>query len=82
MFQAERTPSALLKKGNVILLRRVGKRRVQFDGHDKLFFNNQRPHQGIQHQIPRPDESGRTHGAVRKSAVLGGLHHHYYGQTA
>jgi hypothetical protein len=40
------------------------------------FYNGQRPHQGIQQQIPCPDERGRMCGAVRKSAVLGGLHHH------
>jgi hypothetical protein len=46
------------------------------------FYNSQRPHQGIQQQIPRPGESERTDGAVRKSAVLGGLHHHYFRQAA
>ena len=42
------------------------------------FYNNQRPHQGIQQQIPKPSEQPKTVGAVRKSAVLGGLHNHYY----
>ena len=46
------------------------------------FYNSQRPHQGIQQQIPKPDEPEKTGGAVRKSAVLGGLHHHYYRQAA
>ncbi len=41
------------------------------------FYNGQRPHQGIQQQIPKPGEPGKTGYAVRKSAVLGGLHHHY-----
>ena len=38
--------NAVLKKENDILLQKVSKNRVQFDTHDKLFFNNQRPHQG------------------------------------
>ena len=46
------------------------------------FYNGQQPHQGIQQQIPKPGEPEKTGGAVRKSAVLGGLHHHYYSQAA
>jgi len=46
------------------------------------FYNGQRPHQGIQQQIPKTGEPGNTGGAVRKSPVLGGLHHHYYRQAA
>jgi hypothetical protein len=46
------------------------------------FYNSQRPHQGIQQGIPRPGELGITSGAIRKSAVLGGLHHHYFRQAA
>jgi len=46
------------------------------------FYNGQRPHQGIQQQIPKPGEPEKTGGAVRKSVVLGGLHHHYYRQVA
>jgi hypothetical protein len=46
------------------------------------FYNGQRPHQGIQQQIPKPGQPGKAGGAVRKSAVLGGLHHHYYRQAA
>ena len=46
------------------------------------FYNGQRPHQGIQQQIPKTGEPGKTGGAVRKSPVLGGLHHHYYRQAA
>lgn len=45
-------------------------------------YNGQRPHQGIQQQIPKPDEPEKIGGAVRKSAVLGGLHHHYCRQAA
>jgi len=46
------------------------------------FYNGQRPRRGIQQQIPKPGEPGKAGGAVRKSAVLGGLHHHYYRQAA
>jgi transposase InsO family protein len=46
------------------------------------FYNTQRPHQGIRQQIPKPGEAERTRGPIRKSAVLGGLHHHYSRQAA
>lgn len=46
------------------------------------FYNSQRPHQGIQQQIPKPSEQEKTLGVVHKSHVLGGLHHHYYRQAA
>jgi len=46
------------------------------------FYNSQRPHQGIQQQIPNPGEPKKIGGAVCRSAVLGGLHHHYYRQAA
>jgi hypothetical protein len=46
------------------------------------FYNSQRPHQGIQQQIPKHGEPEKTGGVVRKSAVLGGLHHHYYRPAA
>jgi hypothetical protein len=46
------------------------------------FYNGQRPHQGILQQIPKLGEPEKTGGAVRKSAVLGGLHYHYYRQAA
>ena len=46
------------------------------------FYNTQRPHQGIQQQIPKPGEAERTRGPIRKRAVLGGLHHHYFRQAA
>jgi transposase InsO family protein len=46
------------------------------------FYNSQRPHQGLQQGIPRPGEPGITSGAIRESAVLGGLHHHYFRQAA
>ena len=44
IFQSKGTilsENALLKKGNDILLRRVGKNEVQFDTHDELCFNSQ-----------------------------------------
>jgi hypothetical protein len=46
------------------------------------FYNSQRPHQGIQQQIPRSTESEKNEGAVCRSSVLGGLHHNYYRQAA
>jgi hypothetical protein len=46
------------------------------------FYNGQRPHQGIQQMIAKSSKSEKTGGAVCKSAVLGGLHHHYYRQAA
>ena len=42
------------------------------------FYNNQRPHQGIQQQIPKPGKLERRCGAVCRSGVLGGLHHHNF----
>ena len=46
------------------------------------FYNTQRPHQGIQQQIPKPGEAQRTAGPICKTPVLGGLHHHYFRQAA
>ncbi len=46
------------------------------------FYNSQRPHQGIQQGIPRPGEREQIGGPVCRSAVLGGMHHHYYRQAA
>jgi putative transposase len=46
------------------------------------FYNSQRPHQGIQQQIPKPIESEKNEGAVCRSSVVGGLHLHYYRQAA
>jgi hypothetical protein len=46
------------------------------------FYNSQRPHQGIQQQVPKPGEPETKDGAVCRSAVLGGLHHHYFRQAA
>jgi transposase InsO family protein len=42
------------------------------------YFNRERPHQGLQQQIPDPLEEGRCQpGPVRASPVLGGLSHTY-----
>ena len=46
------------------------------------FYNNQRPHQGIQQEIPKAGEPEKAGGAVCMSPILGGLHHHYYRQAA
>jgi hypothetical protein len=46
------------------------------------FYNTQRPHQGIHQQIPKPGETQRTAGPIRKTPVLAGLHHHYFRQAA
>ena len=46
------------------------------------FYNSQRPHRGIQQQIPKPGEPEKNEGAVCRSSVLGGLHHHYFRQAA
>ncbi len=46
------------------------------------FYNSQRPHQCLQQQIPKPVGSEKMDGVVCRSAVLGGLHHHYYGHAA
>lgn len=41
-------------------------------------FNQARPHQGIQQQIPEPPVSGhQEHDQVICVPVLGGLHHDY-----
>ncbi len=46
------------------------------------FYDGQSPHQGIQQRIPRAGEREKTGAPVCRSAVLGGLHHHYYRQAA
>ena len=47
-----------------------------------IFYNTQRPHQGIRQQVPKPGEAQRTAGPICKTPVLGGLHHHYFRQAA
>jgi hypothetical protein len=39
------------------------------------FYNRQRPHQGIQQQIPKPGETEKIVGPCM-SSVLARLHHH------
>jgi len=46
------------------------------------FYNIQRPHQEIQQQIPKLGEPEKNEGAVCRSSVLCGLHHHHYRQAA
>ena len=46
------------------------------------YYNSQRPHQGLKQQIPNPVESHKMRGPVCRSAILGGLHHHYYRRAA
>jgi len=44
------------------------------------YFNDARPHQGIQQRIPTSSEPAHLiqgHGAVRATPILGGLHHDY-----
>jgi putative transposase len=47
-----------------------------------MYFNQARPHQGIQQQIPDPSGSARTShhrgGKVIALPVMGGLHHDYH----
>jgi transposase InsO family protein len=61
----------------------IGKSQIErILGEYVAFYNSQRPHQGIQQEIPRRAEPGIMSGPVHKSAVLGGLHHHYFRQAA
>jgi hypothetical protein len=46
------------------------------------FTNTQRPQPGIHQQIPKPAEAQRMAGSICKTALLGGLHHHYFKQAA
>ena len=45
------------------------------------YYNNFRPHQGIDQQVPKgylPHEKG----IIRSEPILGGLHHHYFREAA
>lgn len=44
------------------------------------YYNHQRPHQGID-KIPE-GENNNKYGNIRKTQILGGLHHHYYRSSA
>ena len=57
-------------------------RTVRREARDKFQLTGKNQVQRIQQQIPKTGEPGNTGGAVRKSPVLGGLHHHYYRQAA
>ena len=46
------------------------------------YYDSQRPHQGLKQQIPNPTNTQKMRGPVGRSAVLGGLHHHYYRRAA
>jgi transposase InsO family protein len=65
---------------NFLLTRRS--RVLRFLHEYVAFYNSQRPQQGIEQQIPKLGRAEKTRGAVCRGAVLGGLHHHYYRQTA
>ena len=41
------------------------------------YFNQRRPHQGIEQRCPIPIERGRREGAVQRQDVLGGIIHDY-----
>ena len=41
------------------------------------YFNQARPHQGIEQRCPLPIERGRQIGAVQRRDVLGGIIHDY-----
>ena len=48
------------------------------------YFNQERPHQGIEQQIPDQYELPRskpTSGCITSKAILGGLHHSYLRTT-
>jgi transposase InsO family protein len=44
------------------------------------YYNHQRPHQGIDGIPDKPQAS--TFGSIRKTQILGGLHHNYYRSSA
>ena len=46
------------------------------------FYNEARPHQGIDQQIPIPDKQHRQNGCIHRRDVLGSLLHDYYRQAA
>jgi transposase InsO family protein len=47
-----------------------------------VYYNQARPHQGIEQQCPVMHELGSHHGPVRRREVLGGIIHDYYRQAA
>lgn len=47
-----------------------------------VYFNQARPHQGIEQRCPIPIESGRREGSVKRRDVLGGIIHDYQRDAA
>jgi len=45
------------------------------------YFNNRRPHQGLNQSIPDLNIENRT-GKILSLPVLGGLHNHYFREAA
>lgn len=46
------------------------------------YYNERRPHQGIEQRCPIPIDSSRRHGPVKRHDVLGGIIHDYYREAA
>ena len=46
-----------------------------------FYYNNIRPHQGIEQQVPNKYKSCKN-GKIIKLPILSGLHHHYYRKVA
>jgi putative transposase len=46
------------------------------------FYNQARPHQGLEQQTPLPGEQRSKDGSIQRRAVLGGLLHDYCRQAA
>jgi len=46
------------------------------------YYNQARPHQGLQQQTPIPYTPGKPDGKIRHRAVLGGLIRDYYREAA
>ncbi len=46
------------------------------------YYNQARPHQGIEQRCPIPIENARTASAVNRRDVLGGIIHDYYRNAA
>jgi len=45
------------------------------------YYNSMRSHQGINYAIPKGFDAQKF-GKIRKTAILGGIHHHHYRQVA
>jgi len=45
------------------------------------YYNDLRPHQGIDQQIPK-GYLAQEKGVIRSKPILGGLHHHYFKEVA